>query len=127
MEDPNDIAILKLLLEATRRKMMVWRIVEDSENDLFSSDIDGDSFEIEIVNLQRSMEDACERALGRIQGRKIYQTYAVGTRGYRLLLLILEENTVGWKESSRNSDVELAKLRKRLENKITEQKNGGDA
>jgi hypothetical protein len=122
MEENTDIEILYLLLQATRNKMMVWKFVEDSENDLFSSEIGTDSFEIELINLQKAGESTCERALARIQGRKIYQTYAIGTKGFDLLLLILRENIFGWKEGSEGAARELIKLRKRLETKITEQK-----
>jgi hypothetical protein len=120
--EETDIAILNLLLEATRKKMMAWEVVEDTENDMFSSHIGGDSFEIELIHLQRSGEPTCERALARIQGRKIYRTYAIGTRGYELLLSILSENIFGWKQSSEGAKAELAKLRERLETTITEQK-----
>lgn len=121
MEEATDIEILNLLHEATLKKMMVWKIVEDSESDLFSSEIGVDSFQIELINLQRAGESTCERALARIQGRKIYQTYAIGTKGYELLLLILRENIFGWKEGSEGANLELIKLRKRLETEITEQ------
>ena len=100
---------------------MAWQIVENSENDLFSSEIGSDSFEIELINLQRVGEITCERALARIQGMNIYQTYAVGTKGYELLLLILGENIFGWKEGSKESESKLIKLRKRLATRITEQ------
>lgn len=120
MEENIDIEILNLLLKATRNKMMVWKIVENSENDLFSSEIGSDSFEIELINLQRSGESTCERALARIQGRKIHQTYAIGTTGYDLLLSILRENIFGWQEGSEGATCTLKKLRKRLEKIITE-------
>lgn len=121
MIETTDIAILNLLFEATRNKLMVWKIVEDNENELFSSGIGTDTFEIELINLQRAGESICERALARIQGRKIYQTYAIGTKGYELLLLILSENIFGWKKGSEGAKGDLAKLRKRLETIITEQ------
>ena len=126
MNESTDIEILNLLLNATRNKMMAWKIVEDSENDLFSSEIGTDSFEIELISLQRSDGNTCERALARIQGRKIYQTYAIGTTGYDLLLSMLRENIFGWKEGSEGSDREMMKLKKRIEKVITEQKSPGD-
>ncbi len=121
MDESTDIEILNLLLEATRKRMMDWKIVEDSERDLFSSEIGVDSFEIELIYLQRAGENTYERALARIQGRKIYETYAIGTNGYKLLLMILSENIFGWNESSDSGSRELKKLRKRLETTITEQ------
>lgn len=122
MEETTDIEILKLLLEATRKKMMVWKIIENDESDLFSSVIGIDSFEIELINLIRAEKSICEKALARIQGRKIYQTYAIGTEGYELLLLILRENILGWKDGSEGANGELIKLKKRLETTITGQK-----
>ncbi len=121
MEEAIDLEILNLLLKATQKKLMAWQIVENSENDLFSSEIGSDSFEIELINLQRAGETTCERALARIQGGKINLTYAIGTKGYELLLMILTENIFGWKEGAKGSDRELIKLRKRLATRITEQ------
>ncbi len=121
MEEAIDLEILNLLLKATQKKLMAWQIVENSENDLFSSEIGSDSFEIELINLQRAGETTCERALARIQGGKINLTYAIVTKGYELLLMILTENIFGWKKGAKGSDRELIKLRKRLATRITEQ------
>lgn len=121
MQIDTDIAILNLILQATRMGLMVWNSVGDDNRDMFASHIGSDSFEIELVNLQRSGETLCERSLARIQGRKIYRTYAIGTDGYELLLLILEENFSGWKDASAKANGQLMKLKKRLEATIAEQ------
>lgn len=120
MEETNDIAVLNLLLEATRREMMTWRIKEeDDEREVFSAEIAADVFEIELVNLQRAGEVTCERALARIQGRGIYETYSIGTKGYDLLLSMLRENIFGWKEGTEKAENKLKRLRTQLEQILT--------
>ena len=124
MSKTTDIKILQLLLKATREAMMTWSNVDDDSVDMFSSRLGNDSFEIELIHLQRSDETVCERALARIQSKKIYQTYAIGTEGFDLITTMLSETIFGWKEGSQNAEIELTKLKNRIETKITEQ-NGG--
>lgn len=119
MQNIIDIEILNLLLEATRKKCMNWKVIDDPERDLFSSEIGNDSFQIELINLQRAGENCCERALARIQGQKIYQTYAIGTKGYDLLVSILRENIFGWKEGFEGAISDLTKMKRRLEVEIS--------
>jgi hypothetical protein len=121
MENTTDIGILYLLLQATQKGLMVWKNCGDDDRGMFASQIGTDSFEIELVNLQRAGENVCERSLARIQGRKIYKTYSIGTIGYDILERILEENAFGWKEASSKSENALLKLKKRLEDTIAEQ------
>lgn len=121
MEETTDISILKLLLQATKRRMMTWSIVGDDNRELFASQLGADSFEIELVYLQRATQETCERCLVRIQGPRIYETYSIGTVGYALLLQILREDTFGWKDAAANVDITLIKLKKRLEDAVAEQ------
>ena len=97
---------------------MKWEIAGD---DQFSSSLGDDVFEIEIIHLQRSQEDACERVLVRISGRDIYQTYAIGTRGYSLVMSMLRCCMPGRSEGSEGADKKLKALKSRIQNQLAEQ------
>lgn len=115
-----DIDILELLLEATKRETIQWRInLEDPNLELFEGDLGDDAFEIEIIHMRRASNDATEKALARIQGRKIYQTYAAGTQGFMLLCEILSESRSPWNNWNKD-DKDLRNLKSRLEKQLLE-------
>ncbi|MCC5848115.1 MAG: hypothetical protein JJU29_08475 [Verrucomicrobia bacterium] len=121
MKTSTDIAILKLLLKATQNKIMAWEIVDDDNSDRFSSKLGEDSFEIELIYMQRSCGRASERSLVEIQGSGICETYSIGTDGYNLLIRMLGENIFGWKEGLDKSETRMLKLQKRIQSTITGQ------
>lgn len=118
MSDSCDIKVLELLRIATSNGLMTW---SPSGEDRFSSALGQDEFEIEIINLQRSREESRERALARIAGRNISQTYAIGTHGYERIFEILRLCVHGWQKGSEGADRKLKNLEARLRKEIAEQ------
>lgn len=118
MSDSGGNKVLELLCIATSNGLMTW---SHTGEDRFSSALGQDQFEIEIIHLQRSQEDLGERAMARISGRDIYQTYAIGTHGYKQIMEILRLCIHGWQEGSEGADRKLKNLQDRLANEIAEQ------
>ena len=95
-QDDAQIQFLEALGEASRRKVILWRNVDDDNRDAFEADVDGQKIEVDLLYLPSGSGKGSERALVRVNGLKTWFTYAVGTRGYDLVMSMLASQFSTW-------------------------------
>ena len=114
------ITLFEKLLEATKKRLLKWKIDEQSEKEgKFIGNLVDKTFNIEIIYLPRSDGQGSERSLVRISNNKLYETFAIGTRGYELILEMLNKNIFGWKKSKASHEKDISALIKILSEKLS--------
>jgi hypothetical protein len=98
--DEAQIEFLESLHEASRLNVIAWRIVDDDDRDAFKATVDGGTIEVELLYLPGPPGGGSERAFARVSGLKTYFTYAVGTRGYDIIMGMLRFHIHGWTEGA---------------------------
>ena len=114
------ITLLEKLLEATKKGLLEWKIDDQSENEeKFIGNLYDRTFTIEIIYLPRSDGKGNERSLVRISNNKLYETFAIGTKGYELIFEMLQENILSWKEAKISHEKDISALTKILSEKLS--------
>ena len=112
--DEAQIEFLESLHEASRRNIITWRIVEDDDRDAFAATVDGETLEVELLYVPGAPGCGSERGFVRVTGLKTYFTYAVGTRGYDLIMSMLSLHILGWAQGTAGGLKSLARATQRL-------------
>ena len=113
------IIFLKKLLEATKKGIIQWKIEKNDNEEIFVAKFDDTAFFIEIIYLPLKPDGkGSERSLVRIYSNKLYETFAIGTEGYELIMAMLEQNISDWKEAKISYDKKILALTKMLDEKI---------
>ncbi len=112
--DEAQIEFLEALHEASRRNVITWRIVEDDERDAFAATVDGETLEVELLYVPGASGSGSERGFVRMSGLKTYFTYAVGTRGYAIVMSMLSLHIFGWAEGTAGGLKSLARATARV-------------
>lgn len=103
MLDDKQIQLLEILHEATRRNLINWHTIEDDERDVYGAFVDGEEIVVEILCIPIIVDQGAERGFVRFSGFKTYFTYAVGTRGYNLIMNMLSMQIFGWVEGTESA------------------------
>jgi hypothetical protein len=112
--DEAQIEFLESLHEASRRNVITWRIVNDDDRDAFEGTVDGETLEVELLYIPGAPGRGSERGFVRVRGLKTYFTYAVGTRGYEIIMSMLSLHIHGWAEGTAGSLKRLARGTQRV-------------
>jgi len=112
--DDAQIEFLESLHDASRRNVITWRIVEDDDRDAFEATVDGETLEVELLYVPGAPGCGSERGFLRVSGLKTYFTYAVGTRGYEIIMSMLSLHIHGWTEGAAGSLKSLARATQRV-------------
>ena len=112
--DEAQIQFLESLHEASRQNVITWRIIEDDDRDAFEATVDGETLEVELLYVPGAPGRGSERGFVRVSGLKTYFTYAVGTRGYDIILSMLSLHIHGWADGTAGSLKSLARATQRV-------------
>ncbi|HXI54193.1 MAG TPA: hypothetical protein VNH84_21925 [Candidatus Saccharimonadales bacterium] len=112
--DEAQIEFLESLHEASRRNVITWRIAEGDDRDAFEATVDGETLEVELLYVPGASGRGTERGFVRVSGLKTYFTYAVGTRGYDIIMSMLSLHIHGWAEGTAGSLKRLARATARV-------------
>lgn len=99
-QDEAQIEFLESLHDASSRNVITWHIVEDDDRDAFEAAVDGETLEVELLYVPGACRHGSERGFVRVSGLKTYFTYAVGTRGYGIIMGMLSLHIPGWGEGT---------------------------
>jgi hypothetical protein len=112
--DEAQINFLESLHEASRNNVITWRIVDDDDRDAFAATVDGETLEVELLYVPGAPGHGSERGFVRVSGLKTYFTYAVGTRGYDIIMSMLSLHIFGWAEGTAGGLRSLARATQRV-------------
>jgi hypothetical protein len=114
IHDEAQIEFLESLHEATRQNVITWRIVEDDDRDAWEAAVDGETLEVELLYVQGAPGRGSLGGFLRVSGLKTDFTYAIGTRGYDIIMAMLSLHIFGWSEGNAGSLKRLAHATQRV-------------
>lgn len=112
--DESQLEFLESLYEASLGNKITWHIVEDDDRDAFAAIVDGEMLQVELVSVPGALGHGAQRGFVRMSGLKTYFTYAVGTRGYEIIMGMLRLHIFGWAEGTAGSIKHLAHATARI-------------